>query len=466
MSRVLGAVVLAVVAPISWVQASAAPAEPTPESPAESEAAPPPPVLPPLVLTPPPAPPPPAPPPPPVPPAVLPATAPPPPSAEPPAEELIHFGTLIQVRAQQTWTWIKPALEARVRQELPAAADETLRLIRDTAREQDGLQLRWASLRFWAAPRPYLRAGAEIDFARLLDSEDLAHLIWEAPVVLTPRPWLAVSAGILHVPFSLLEMVDPAVFELGDRGPTHELLEEQLSLARRNTGVRIDVSPLRDARRLQLTGGAFQGATTGETGAQDFRGPGLLAGRVLSEPIDQLRLAASAAWRPRATLEWWDELRYRFVIFEPGLAVAANATVTLPGFILRAEWMMGSRTDADVAVPLQYRRGDARNFMSGWVMAVAQFPIGGMTLRPALRAEWLDIDTRFGFESRSLASPATGRVLHLSAGVNLDIDDYTRLLLDVSFHDVEVGTRHGEYREIVRYDTDWTSVILQLQIRG
>lgn len=88
-----------------------------------------------------------------------------------------------------------------------------------------------ASLRFWAPPRPYLRGGAEIDFACLLDSEDLARLIWEAPVLITPRPSLAIAVGILHVPFSVFELVETPGLELGDRGPTHELLEEQLSLA-------------------------------------------------------------------------------------------------------------------------------------------------------------------------------------------------------------------------------------------
>jgi len=383
-------------------------------------------------------------------PAAVPPTAlpppPPPPDAE--AESFFHFETLVQVRDQQTWVYIKPALESRVRLESGAAADETLRLIRDTARAHDGLQLRWASLTFWAQPKPYLRAGMQIDFARLLDSEDLGRLIWEAPVVLSLAPWIDIAAGVLHVPFSVIE-----------------LLEEQLSLARRNTGVRVDVSPLQDHGRLQLTAGAFQGATTGATGAQDFRGPGLLAGRVLAQPVPHVRLGTSVAWRPRATLEWWDELRYRFVAFESGLAVAANVTVGLPRFLFRGEWMMGSRTDTDVPVPLQYRRGDARNFMAAWAMAVVRFPVRGMVLMPALRMEWLDQDTRFGFDARNAASPATGRVLQLSAGINLDFDAHTRLLLDVTIHDVEPGTRNGDYHEIVRYDTDWTSVTLQLQVR-
>jgi hypothetical protein len=314
-----------------------------------------------------------------------------------------------------------------------------------------------------ARPKPYLRAAMEIDFARLLDSEDLARLVWEAPVILTPAAWIEITAGVLHVPFSVLELVETSQLELGDRGPTHEMLEDQLSLARRNTGVRVDVSPLADPRRLVLTAGAFQGATTG---AQDFRGPGLLAGRVLAQPTEHLRLGASAAWRPRATLEWWDELRYRFVAFERGLALAANATLTFPRFLVRGEWMMGSRTDVDVPVPLQYRRGDARNFMAGWLMAALRFPIRGLVLMPAVRAEWLDMDTRLGFDTRSDASTAAGRVLHFSAGLNLDFDAHTRLLLDVSVHDVEPGTRHGDYREIVRYDTDWLSVLLQLQIRA
>jgi hypothetical protein len=228
----------------------------------------------------------------------------------------------------------------------------------------------------------------------------------------------------------------------------------------------VDVSPISDHRRLQLTAGAFQGATTGATGAQDFRGPGLLSGRVLGEPIDNLRLGASVAWRPRATLEWWDELRYRYVVFEPGLAIATNATLTLSRFLFRGEWMMGSRTDTDVPVPLQFRRGDARNFMAAWGMAAIRFPIRTMTLMPALRAEWLDVDTRVGFHDRTTASTAAGRVLHFTAALTLEIDAHTRVLLDISFHDVEPGTRHGDYREIVRYDTDWTSVLLQLQFRA
>jgi hypothetical protein len=445
---------------IASVPAVAAPADGPPEPPADAGAAPADPARTPTpgaILA--------APLPPPSPPPLVGLPTPVAPAVEP-KRDVFEFETLIQVRDQQTWAYVRPALEARVRQELGAAADETLRLIRDTARAHDGFQLRWASFRFEARPRPYVRAGMEIDFARLLDSEDLARLIWEAPVVLTPRPWIDITTGVLHVPFSVLELVETSQLELGERGPAHEMLEEQLSLSRRNTGVRVDVSPIADHRRLQLTAGAFQGATTGATGAQDFRGPGLLAGRVLGEPIDNLRLGASVAWRPRATLEWWDELRYRYVVFEPGVAIAANATLSLSRFLFRGEWMMGSRTDADVPVPLQFRRGDARNFMAGWGMIAIRLPVRTMTLMPALRAEWLDVDTRIGFHERTTASIAAGRVLHLTAALTLDVDAHTRLLLDVSFHDVEPGTRHGEYREIVRYDTDWTSIILQLQFRA
>jgi hypothetical protein len=264
----------------------------------------------------------------------------------------------------------------------------------------------------------------------------------------------------------LLELVEPYQLEVAERGPTHEMLEDQLSLARRNTGVEVDVSPLSHARLLQLTAGAFQGATTGATGAQDFRGPGLLAGRILTEPTGYLRFGTSVAWRPRPTLEWWDELRYRFVVFERGLALAANATVNLPRLLIRAEGMMGSRTDVDVPTPLQYRRGDARNFMAAWAMVAVRFPVRGMILTTAARAEWLDTDTRFGFDIRPTTSQATGRILHFSGGLNLDFDEHTRLMLDVSVHDVEPGTRNGDYHEIVRYDTDSTAVILQLQIRA
>jgi hypothetical protein len=386
-------------------------------------------------------------------------------SRAPESPSWFQFGTLIQARNQQTWVSIEPALEARVRQEYPASADDTLRLIRDTARARDGLQLRWASLRFAVTPTRYLRAGMEIDFAQLLLPEGAARAIWEAPIMLSPARSVDIVAGVLHVPFSMLELIEPAEYELAEKGPAHELLEEQLSLARRNVGGRVDVRPLTDPRRLQLTAGAFQGATTAAVGAQDFRGPGLLAARVLAQPVEPLRLGASVAWRPRATLEWWDELRYRFVAYEPGLALAANAVLAGPRFVFRAEGMMGSRTDVDVPVPLQFRRGDARNFAAVWAMAVANLSIAGVLVRPALRVEWLDVDTRFGFESRSPLTPATGAIVHVSAGINVDLDDHTRLLLDFSHHDVEPGTRHGEFREILRYDADWTSLVLQLQIR-
>ena len=366
--------------------------------------------------------------------------------------------TMIQLRYQQTSASIAPGLSALVARTYPtpSIAADSLRVIKDTARDRDGLRLRRAFLAFDIEPTAYLRGEVLLDFARLLYPDDPyaqgpTQMVRVASAELTPIDSLAIEVGITHVPFSVLEKFHDTGLDVAEEGPTHELLH-RLRIVGSDVGVVFRVAPLKEKEWLDVRAGVFD---SGSTGSQSSRVPGLFAARATTRPFDPVQLGAGLAWRPHTVDAWWEELRFRYQDFDSGAAFSADVSVLFDRFVFRSEWLTGDRTDNDVTIPLKQRRGDARTFMSAWGMAALRWPAFGVVFVPAARAEYLDTDR----EHANL-----GGILHLSGALNVDLTERVRLMVDVSRHYVQYGTRNWNF-DLVRYDTDYVSGTLQLQLK-
>ncbi|HVY25223.1 MAG TPA: hypothetical protein VHB79_01675 [Polyangiaceae bacterium] len=361
------------------------------------------------------------------------------------------FDAFVRVRYKQSWVSISPRLRSLVERQLsdPSLTAASLRAIADTARETDGITPTRAELRLHARTSPALEGELRLDAARLLVAEEAGQAVRELVARWTPLRPVALSVGIFALPFSLHELFEQRSFPLTDEGPSHALLEH-LRFYGRDVGIMATLRPLRDdALSLDLAA-----ADGGAVGAQDYRGPGLLCGRITAQPWRQLQLTSALSVRPHALDAWWEELRYRYQAFDRGAAVSTSAALFLGRWTLRAEWLAGKRTDNDVTVPVALRRGAARAFTALWAMASTELPVRGLKLVPVARAEWLDTDRDH---------PDVGELIHLSVGLAVDLDRHVRLTGELSRHLVQAGTRDFTF-EILRYQADVTSGTLQLQL--
>lgn len=363
----------------------------------------------------------------------------------------IDVGALFQLGYRATLVSVVPKLKVLVETEYPetSVATETLRAIRDTARESDGLALRRASLLLNIEPYDRFRIVFDFDAAQMIDEENLSHGVRETFVEARPIEPATARAGIFDVPFTLLELESLPSFEFAEEPRTHELVEH-LGFAGREVGASLDLAPLPESDRLEISAGVFQGAAVG---AQEYRAPGLLAGRLEAEPIEALRVGGSISWRPWPVDAWWEELRFRYQERRAGVAYSAHAELLLEQLTVRTEIVAGDRTDNDVEAPLLLRRGEARTFVGAWGMAAVRLPVAQVVLIPAGRAEWLDVDRESD----------VGALLRLSVGLNVDLSERVRTLVELSRQYVQPGTKNWEF-DIVRYDTDSTSGVLQLQL--
>jgi hypothetical protein len=369
--------------------------------------------------------------------------------------------TLAQVRFRQTSVTVLPALEELVQSEFssPGVADDALRTIRDTAAIHDGLTLRRLWFELEADPVENIRGELRLDLARLLDDHggghhgesELHHMFEVALAEARVASDVVIAAGLVEAPFSVWELVHDPEFELAEKGPTYDLVEH-IGYAGSHVGAVALITPLERPEWLGVSGGVFDGEALG---AQDVRAPGLFSGRLLSEPLEWLRVGGSVAWRPFPVDAWVEEQRFRYRERDRGVAYATDVTLSFDGLVLRGEWLKGDRTDNDVETPLKRRRGDARSFMGLWGLAALRLPVGLMAFTPALRAEWLDVDREHD---------SVGNILHLSAALNVDFTARLRLSWDLSQHYVQPGSRNWDY-DIGRYDTDYLSGTMQLQAR-
>ena len=354
-----------------------------------------------------------------------------------------------RVRYRQSWVSVSPRLSSLIVEQLPDAkvAAAAVRAVKDTARYNDGFELTRADAALHVQPDPWLQGQARIDASRLLRSEQAEQAVRELCGTWTPRPWLAVTAGVFALPFSLHELMEQRNFELTDEGPTHRLLEH-LGYYGRDTGVMLTLRPRRE---LALDVAA---TAAGALGAQDYRGPGLLSARLSASPLPFLELTSAVSARPHALDAWWEELRYRYQAMDRGIAISNQAALLFDRWTLRAEWLAGQRTDNDVLIPVAFRRGDARAFAALWAMGTARIPFAGFTLVPSGRVEWMDADRDH---------PDVGELIQMSFGLALDLNPRVRISSEVQRRVVQPGTLDFDF-EVLRYMTDVTSASLQLQL--
>jgi hypothetical protein len=347
--------------------------------------------------------------------------------------------TLIQVRFGRTF------------QPGSATADE-----RATVRDNDGWRLHRAFLRLVAAPNKRLQSRITVDFAELM-RKNPKRALKNAYAQLQPWKWLEVSAGVFKRTYSLLELLPIADFELSEEGPTDEFIKD-LGYAGRDVGGMIRVSPLSKKRHLGLWLGAFAGDP--EEGYDATIGK-LLTARAESRPFPFVRLGADMAWRTGDSVghEKFPDYLTETLVLESGRAYSADVTVSMAGFELRLEGLMGDRTD------FQWRK-NATDFVAAWTVATYRFPLGAAVVMPAVRAEWLDVDRQ----------RAGGGRFFLTAAINLDINANLRLLIDASRYDVQSGAESlrdrpwpmpvsGPDYEVRVKDVDWWQVIAQLQLK-
>jgi hypothetical protein len=357
----------------------------------------------------------------------------------------------VRIRFLQSWVSISPRLRSLVEHDLPdsTVSAAALRTIVDTARSNDGLTPTRADTSLEYRASPSLAGELRVDWARLLSSDEAGHAVRELSASWSPVPALSVSAGIFALPFSLHELFEERGFELTDEGPSHHLLEH-LGYDGRDVGAMLTVRPL-PRGLLSLDLAATEG---GALGAQDYRGPGLLSGRLRTQPMAELEVTTAVSFRPRPLDAWWEELRYRYRAYDQGAAVATNAALLLQRWTARVEWMAGERTDNDIPVPLALRRGDARTFAAVWAMVTAHRSLLGVGLVPSVRAEWLDADLDHG---------DVGELIQVSLGLALDLDEHVRVTGELTRRVVQPGTRDFTF-DLLRYRPDVTSAALQLQL--
>ncbi|HWA75609.1 MAG TPA: hypothetical protein VG937_24910 [Polyangiaceae bacterium] len=352
--------------------------------------------------------------------------------------------TLIQTRYVRTAPDIGTELEERLDPEFRAHM-KYIDLMREGARNNDGLRLERVFLRATANPVRSFGLKMLVDFGELVRKNQKKALKL-AFGELRPNKSITVTTGLFKIPFSLLELLPIADFEFADVGPTDNLIKD-LGIAGRDVGVMVDVAPLRKGQWLHLQAGIFNGDNDN---AQRHVNPAIVAGRITSRPVSALRLGVDCAYRTQAVSD--TNAGNTFEKYAEGGACSADASLSLSHHLsLRGEWLAGKRTDTPTLLPLG--RG-THNFMAAWLAVVYRLKLTDrMALMPAFRAEWLDQD-----------QPANvGQITYLTAAMNLEFSPSARLLFDLSRSNVQVGTRDASTSTI--YAPSATIGVVQLQFK-
>lgn len=357
---------------------------------------------------------------------------------------------LLQTRYRSTVPTLDPEVERLVEEQYGTGefARRMLDSMVDETRREDGLRLNRAFLRFVSQPTAEFSGKVIVDLADLAEG-GLRRSVKQAYGEVTPSKRVALRAGLFKVPFSLLELLPAANYELADIGPTDELVRD-LGYAGRDVGVMLEVSPLKRRRWLRLEAGVFQGDAVG---AQLTRGPGMLAGRISSRPVKQVRLGVNTAVRPRDVREVSSP---DHVEFERGAAYGADVAFAHKRFELRTEWLTGDRTDYNRRVPAATMRPvTSSQFQALWTVAAYKVRLTReISWTPAVRLEWLD-------EDRALP---VGEMTWISTGMTWSYAQRLRLLFDLTFVDVQGGTPRRDQAPVT-YMTDSTVGVVQLQYR-
>jgi hypothetical protein len=389
---------------------------------------------------------------------------------EEPPDTAFNFRMLLQLRYQHTWAFENYSGAGATRVIDGGAA---------TAAKNDGWRVHRAFFRIAAKPMKQLRARLLLDFAELLhDNED--NTLKSAYVEVRPLKRFEVTVGLFERPFSLLELLPTAEYELANDGPTNRFIKDN-GYAGRDVGVMLRVSPLKKRRYLSAYAGAFAGDPELGYDASPVK---LLAARVESTPHELpggfIRVGADVAWRTDETLDRPRHTNYEAVtVLDDGAAVSADVSVRAHGVELRVEGLYGDRTDylwrSGSALPFDPRFDsppDEKQFLAGWAVLTARAPIGKYALIPALRAERLDTDLELRGEAR----------WYLSAALSFELNQYLRLLADLSRYIVEDRSRalddrpwpalspnasgpNENFLDHRPLDVNWTQFVLQLQAK-
>jgi len=334
---------------------------------------------------------------------------------------LISMRSLFQTRYTSTWAEDSDASRASY-----IEREEIL------AQEGDGWSLERVLLRLSSDPVKYVGFKAVLDFSELI-SGDVEDVVKQAYSTVSPMPGrLSFVVGLFKLPFSVLELDPSARYEFAELGPSNQLLGD-LGFAGRDYGLQVIGSPLRKAKRLTISLGAFRGHAYDEHDSP----AGAIAGRIEVKPSKSLRFGVDAVGhlldttynRPFNTSDKDvlpdppDPLYPAQKRWGQGGAYGVDARFKKKGFMLRGEFVYGDRVDID-------RRYDARHFWSAWGIAAYGFDVGPVKLLPALRAEWLDSDADHG----------KGAFMTLSGSFTVIAWSRVRFLVDATYTGVEPNT--------------------------
>lgn len=330
------------------------------------------------------------------------------------------FRTLLQTRFVQTALDLAP-VQDRLRAEDPANADYVRDLVRERAFKRDGFGIERAFFRATAQPTQAFHAKLLVDFAELLHKKQ-KNALKLAYGELRPDRTFSITAGLFKIPFSLLELLPIADFEFADVGPTDELIKD-MGIGGRDIGLKLTVTPLAKRKSLSLEAGIYDGDNHN---LQKNPGPGILAARAKVRPVSHLEVAGDCVYRPTNVRDL-DGGGNPYQKHAKGGACSVDASFSYHRFAIRGEWMSGKRTDT----PLFHDNKDHR-FSAVWALASYRVRLKkSMSLRPAVRVEWLDEDQPSNI----------GQTLALSAALNLDLSNSTRILFDLTRSRVQGGTR-------------------------
>lgn len=354
-----------------------------------------------------------------------------------------EFRTLLQTRFQHTAVELAP-IEERLRAENASGADYLRDVVAERAHSSDGFAIQRAFLRATAQPTRYFDAKLLVDFAEFVHKNQKGALKL-AYGELRPVHAITITAGLFKIPFSLLELLPIADYEFADVGPTDALIKD-LGIGGRDIGLKVQITPLRKRKTLSLEVGAYDGDNHN---LQKSPGPGVLAARAKTRPISHLEVAGDCVYRP-TTVRDLDDGGNAYQKHGKGGACSVDASFSYHRFAVRGEWMTGKRTDT----PL-FRDGKSHRFSAVWALASYRVRLKKhMSLRPAVRVEWLDEDQ----PSR------IGQTFLLSAALNLDLSNSTRILFDLSRSRVQGGTRDRS-GDGPMYRPSTTTGVAQLQFK-
>lgn len=363
------------------------------------------------------------------------------------AEDALSFRVLLQARYARDFS---------LAQDRPNPDDQLRDLM--NAHEDDGYRMNRMFLRAVAKPRKWIQGRMLLDFAELRWGQR-QNTVKLAYVNVKPVARTQVTVGFFKRPFSLLELLPIADFELADVGPTDEVIKE-LGFGGRDMGASVRVEPLPKKRWLSLSLGTFAGDTAGHYASA----AGVVVGRAEARPATPLRLGIDAAWRPARTRALYGPDDIPVDYLDRGTAVSADVTMAVRRLELRAEGLYGKRVDMTSRLSDLFYRGDCASGLCHWVAAwglvTYRVPVGKRAVAmPALRAEWLELNR----EQR------LGQRTYLTGALNLDLTPELRLLVDVSWRHVQRGSQAlGQLNHFVPvpiYDLSGTRMTVQAQLK-